>query len=177
MNRFRGEIVLVPVGGAPPEVGEWLGNALPPIFGCACRIGSALPHPAFAWNARRQQYRGEPILAQVRVEEASCALAIADLDLFVPRLNFIFGLAERETARAIIALPRLRQSYYGLPGNIVLFRERVVKEGAHELGHVWGLGHCRDPRCVMAFSNSLSDTDNKGWEFCVQCRKQVRPIA
>lgn len=85
-------------------------------------------------------------------------------------LNFVFGLADRATARAIIALPRLRQSFYGLPDDIALFRERAIKEAVHELGHTFGLGHCRDRRCVMAFSNSLADTDRKGQEFCERCQ-------
>jgi archaemetzincin len=102
-------------------------------------------------------------------------LAVADLDLYVPDLNFVFGLAQCDMARAIIALPRLRQSYYGLPENTVVFRKRVIKEAVHELGHLFGLRHCLDRRCVMAFSNSLIDTDEKGWEFCANCRKNLPP--
>ncbi len=51
--------------------------------------------------------------------------------------------------------------------------ERVVKEAIHELGHTYGLGHCRDARCIMYFSNSLLDTDRKGAAFCVNCRRMV----
>jgi archaemetzincin len=43
----------------------------------------------------------------------------------------------------------------------------------HELGHTYGLRHCRDPRCVMHFSNSLHDTDVKGAGFCPRCRAQM----
>jgi archaemetzincin len=165
----KGEILLVPVGAVPTETCGWLVDALPPKFDCTCHIASALPHPASAWNARREQYLADTILAQVNVGEAARALAIADLDLYVPDLNFVFGLADRAGARAIIALPRLRQSFYGWPENVPLFRERAIKEAVHELGHTFGLGHCRDRRCVMAFSNSLADTDYKGQEFCERC--------
>ena len=37
----------------------------------------------------------------------------------------------------------------------------------HELGYIYGLGHCLDASCVMHFSNRLPDTDFKGKEFCV----------
>jgi len=137
-------------------------------------MAPAMPHPAFALNQRRAQYPADAILAQVDVGEAKYALAIADLDLYVPQLNFVFGLADRAAARVILALPRLRQSFYGLPDNTSLFRGRVVKEAVHELGHVQGLEHCRDRRCVMAFSNSLADTDYKRQEFCEKCKKTRR---
>jgi archaemetzincin len=164
------EILLVPVGNVPPEVFGWLADALPRVFACACRVAPPVPHPDFAWNKRREQYRAEAILAHVHAAGATCALAIADLDLYVPDLNFVFGLAQGVLARAIIAVQRLRQSFYGLPEDADVFRQRVVKEAVHELGHVFGLEHCRDRRCVMAFSNSLTDTDYKGCEFCPECR-------
>jgi archaemetzincin len=40
-------------------------------------------------------------------------LRLVDLDLYVPDLNFVFGLADPPGRRAVIALPRLRQSFYG----------------------------------------------------------------
>jgi archaemetzincin len=173
VNDVKAEIVLIPIGKVPADVSSWLADALPQIFNCTCRIAPALPHPTFAWNKRRQQYSAEAILSHVQRGNTLCALGIADLDLFVPDLNFVFGLASSNEGRAIIALPRLRQSYYGLQENAELFRERVVKEAVHELGHVFGLAHCSDRRCVMAFSNSLRDTDYKGREFCQRCRKAL----
>jgi archaemetzincin len=172
-DSLRPEIVLVPIGKVPADVSTWPAEALPQIFDCTCRIAPPLPHPDFAWDKRRQQYSAEAILSHVQRGKALCALGIADLDLFVPDLNFVFGLASSNEGRAIIALPRLRQSYYGLQEDTELFRERVVKEAVHELGHVFGLAHCGDRRCVMAFSNSLQDTDYKGRDFCQRCRKAL----
>lgn len=169
----QGEIVLVPVGADLPEVCTWLSEALPPLLGRACSLAPPLPHPTFAWDARRRQYLAGAILAHVQPGEASSALAVADLDLYVPGLNFVFGLADPGAARAIIALPRLRQSFYGLSEDDALFRERVLKEAVHELGHVYGLRHCPERRCVMAFSNSLRDTDDKTWRFCPRCLERL----
>jgi archaemetzincin len=88
-----------------------------------------------------------------------------------PGLNFVFGQATVAGRDAFVALPRLRETSYGRPPNESLYRERVLKEVLHELGHTWGLGHCPDPRCVMYFSNMLADTDAKGLEFCPRCRE------
>jgi predicted Zn-dependent protease len=95
-------------------------------------------------------------------------------DLYVPELNFLFVLANRDGTRALIALLRLREIFWGRREDNALFLARAVKEAVHELGHTYGLLHCRDRRCVMAFSNSLADTDYKGQEFCPTCRKKIQ---
>ncbi len=95
-----------------------------------------------------------------------------DVDLFVPGLNFIFGLAAGNTA--VISLARLKPEYYGEMKNVFLFRERALKEAMHELGHTFGLHHCPDIRCIMHFSNRLEDTDIKGPGFCRNCSIKIR---
>jgi len=86
-------------------------------------------------------------------------------------LNFVFG--EATTKAAVISLTRLRQSFYKLPEDREIFRKRVLTEAVHELGHTYRLGHCENPRCVMFFSNSLTDTDRKGFEFCLSCKDKL----
>ena len=114
-----------------------------------------LPVPEKAYDARRSQYKARPFLKtlEIHADHSTHALGLVDLDLFVPDLNFIFGTAQFG-GNAIMALPRLRQSFYGLPDDDSLFFERTVKEAFHELGHVLGLRHCTN-HCVMQFSNSL----------------------
>ena len=94
-------------------------------------------------------------------------LGVVDVDLYTPGLNFVFGQAQMGGPAAVIALPRLRQGFYGLPDDEALFHQRAVKEAVHELGH------CRNPRCVMSFSNSLHDVDRKERDFCPSCRLKL----
>lgn len=169
------DIVLIPVGEVEPAVLTHLGTALIKVFGRPCQVGRALPTPTYAFEARRAQYSAEAILAQLHPGRAERVLGVVDLDLFVPQLNFVFGLADSSERRAVIALPRLRQTSYGLPDDEALYLERAVKEAVHELGHTFGLGHCRDRHCVMAFSNSLADTDYKGSGFCLKCQEHLGP--
>ena len=61
----------------------------------------------------------------------------------------------------------------GLAEDPDLYRRRALTECVHELGHTWGLRHCRDARCVMHFSNSLLDTDTKGAAFCSRCTRRL----
>ncbi len=87
-----------------------------------------------------------------------------------------FILADRHGKRALIALPRLRERFYGARDDEALFFTRAAKEAVHELGHTYGLGHCGDRRCLMAFSNSLADTDDKGQEFCGRCQAHLSAL-
>jgi archaemetzincin len=108
-----------------------------------------------------------------REEREERVVGIADVDLYVPRLNFVFGEADVGAGTAIVSLCRLRQEYYGLAPDEALFLERATKEIVHELGHTFGLGHCPNNKCVMHFSNSLADTDLKEAYFCNECRPRI----
>lgn len=171
---MESEILVVPVGEVETAVLEHVCSSLQETFDRECRLGKALPKPDYAFDSRREQYSAHEILQRIRGDGAKRALGVVDLDLYVPRLNFVFGLADRFRGRAVIALPRLRQEFYGLPEDRRLFLQRVVKEAVHELGHTYGLEHCPDRRCVMAFSNSLFDTDYKGETFCRKCLGQLQ---
>ncbi len=129
---------------------------------------------AQAYNLKRKQYFSSKLLASLKKSERDeRVVGIADVDLYVPRLNFVFGEADIVSGTAIVSLYRLRQEYYGLAPDEALFLERATKEIVHELGHTFGLGHCPNNKCVMHFSNSLADTDLKEAHFCNKCRPKI----
>ncbi len=55
-----------------------------------------------------------------------------------------------------------------------MYWERIGKEAIHELGHTFGLTHCRDPLCVMNSSCLIGETDCKGTELCPTCQELYR---
>ena len=100
-------------------------------------------------------------------------LVLCNFDAYSNGLNFVFGQAHMNGNVAAVYLPRLTQEFYGLEKNENLFLQRVLKEAVHEIGHAFGLGHCPISRCVMHFSNSISDTDAKAKDFCENCRISI----
>ncbi|MGQ9629177.1 MAG: archaemetzincin family Zn-dependent metalloprotease [bacterium] len=170
-------IGLVPIGDVHGNIIESLVPPLRKLFRASVEVTSPLPHPDYAYNPRRRQYHSSTILRRLRALRRRGfhrVLGVADLDLYVPSLNFVFGEADLGGGTAVIALARLHQSFYGLPENPKLFLQRALKEAVHELGHTYGLTHCRNPLCVMFFSNSLADTDRKQASFCERCQSAFR---
>jgi archaemetzincin len=170
------KITLKPLGNIAGEIMEELKGRVGGIFHCPVETKAGFSDLAQAYNAERKQYFSSKLLASLkRSQGEGRVIAIVDVDLYVPRLNFVFGEADIVSGTAIVSLCRLRPEYYGLAPDEALFLERATKEIVHELGHTFGLGHCPNNKCVMHFSNSLADTDLKETHFCNRCRPKIIP--
>jgi archaemetzincin len=168
------KITLKPFGDVARDTMEKLGDRVGDIFHCPAEIKAGFSDLAQAHNPERKQYLSSKLLAALgKSEREEKVVGIVDVDLYVPRLNFVFGEADVASGTAIVSLCRLKQEYYGLAPDEELFLERAGKEIVHELGHTFGLGHCPNNRCVMHFSNSLADTDLKKALFCSMCRPKI----
>jgi archaemetzincin len=168
------KITLRPLGNIADGIMERLKDRVGGIFHCPVEIKAGFGDLAKAYNPERKQYLSSKLLASLgKSEREERIVGIADVDLYVPRLNFVFGEADMVSGTAIVSLCRLRPEYYGLAADEALFLERATKEIVHELGHTFGLGHCPNNKCVMHFSNSLADTDLKEAHFCSKCRPKI----
>jgi archaemetzincin len=168
------KITLRPLGDTTDEVTEKLKDRAGSIFHCPIEIKAGSEDLTQAYNPERNQYLSSKLLAGLgRAERDERVVGVADVDLYVPRLSFVFGEADVVSGTAIVSLWRLRQQYYGQAPDEALFLERATKEVVHELGHTFGLGHCPNNKCVMHFSNSLADTDLKEAHFCNKCRPKI----
>ncbi|MCS7385390.1 MAG: archaemetzincin family Zn-dependent metalloprotease [archaeon GB-1867-005] len=133
--------------------------------------------PPEAYNPLRKQYYSPVILRKLceklMDEPFNRILGVADIDLYVEGLNFIFGEAQFKGKCAIITLYRLKPEFYGEERNDELLYERALKEAVHEIGHTLGLNHCPNKICVMHFSNSIWDTDIKSYKYCKSCKNKL----
>ena len=182
-GEVRGMILLIPIGNVEEPlieaVREFVGSYYASL-GISVTVGDVLPEDMFssAYNPRRRQYLGRKFLLPLselgRKRKARAVLGITSLDLYEEGLNFIFGLAHAGLGAAVISTFRLRPEFYGDAPDERLFVERTIKEAMHELGHVFGLGHCPDERCVMHFSNSIIDTDIKEPFYCPVCLSRLK---
>lgn len=145
-----------------------LGRVLASAFNAEIVTAPGIPLAPSAYDRARRQYHSTPILrelARVKPRHVERLLGVADVDLYVPELNFVFGEADGGRGVAIFSLARLHTSGSDQRAR-ALFLKRAATEAVHELGHTYGLNHCASPRCVMWFSNTLGETDSKGLAFC-----------
>lgn len=168
------KIAFEPLGNIADGITKQLKDRVGGIFNCPTETRAGLDDLGEAYDPQREQYLSSRLLALLRKREPDERIVgLTEVDLYIPRLNYVFGEADPLSGTAIVSLCRLRQEYYGLPPDEALFLERAVKEIVHELGHTFGLGHCPNNRCVMYFSNSLADTDFKETGFCGKCHPRI----
>ena len=132
------------------------------------------------YDAQRGQYNSTSIIGHLldRYRFADAAsptkiLGVAGQDLFIPILTYVFGEAQLGGLIGVVSYYRLPNERYGLPANGRLFSERLLKEAMHELGHTYGLIHCRALNCVMHISTYVEDIDTKPAAFCRDCEQKL----
>jgi archaemetzincin len=123
---------------------------------------------SYAFSRIRNQYSSPRILAKLRKlnKKPDKILGIVDVDLFCPDYDFVFGEADAAAGAATLSIYRLHQD----TSDSKLITSRIIKEATHEVGHLFNLGHCEDPDCVMSFSvGNLSQVDSKSASVCPVC--------
>ncbi|HTX20216.1 MAG TPA: archaemetzincin family Zn-dependent metalloprotease [Bacteroidota bacterium] len=166
--------------GIPPsdeQLIEGLVEPLRSILRLPVEIGSGWTlDPAFAFDPYRNQVNSSSIIGGFLQHFPTVdgkILGVTTSDLFVPVLTYVFGEAQLDGPIAVVSSHRLDDTLYGLPPNPDLLAQRLLKEAVHELGHTFGLIHCRDYRCVMHTSTAAEDIDIKSERFCPACESAV----
>jgi len=178
-------IYIVPIGDVDREILYLVQKGIEKAFyeGICRVLNDCIELSAEAYNSIRRQYISEILLNRVvkcavkiekETKEPCIVLGIADVDIYAPGMNFIFGEAQCPGKAAIISLFRLRPEFYGEEPNKHLFVERAIKEAIHEIGHTFGLKHCKNPHCIMYFSLHIGMTDRKSSRFCEDCARKLK---
>ena len=171
---------LLPIGNLDDGLLKALRPAMEATFCVPCEVLPVRLDPEFAFHGERQQYHSSEMLQRMQgflTADSWRLLGIAAVDLYIPILTFVFGEAQVGGPCAVISAHRLHQEFYGLPPDPELFRQRVIKEAVHELGHTLSLTHCDDYRCAMAPSHAVEWIDLKETTLCAGCRAVATPMA
>jgi len=116
-----------------------------------------------ALNNQRGQYDANALISFLDTfKNKGIAIWILPCDIYCQGFNFVFGIAKPYSC-AVLSTARLNT--VGL----------IRKEAIHEIGHILGLTHCKEP-CVMAYSNSLPEVMRKSDELCEKCRRRLRKL-
>lgn len=82
-------------------------------------------------------------------------------------LNFLFGQAFHSGGVAICSCARFFKN------NRVTPERRFAKLTIHEIGHLLGIDHCKDSKCIMAPSSNLKEADNRNVFMCERDREKI----
>jgi len=168
---------VVPVGIVDREVIAQVAEAVERRCGLPCKIFAPMDKPEHAYDRKRCQYNSRFLLEHLIKccpREILSFIGLTRLDLYVPILKYVYGLAQMDGKCCIVSLHRLNPQFYGHPPDPHLYRARVEKTVLHELGHCLGLTHCRDRHCVMYSSTTIEHTDYKQADFCSTCLELFR---
>lgn len=166
-----------PVGAVEDALIHELRGDLARYLGVRVRILPPMPIPEGCFDSGRNQFYSTKVLREMLNEvprDAGKMLGLIEKDLCIPILTFVFGEAQLGGTASIVSLARLRQEFHGLAPDREILYERLYKECLHELGHTYGLVHCRDGNCVMYLSNTVVDVDRKKGAFCNACGATLR---
>jgi archaemetzincin len=168
---------LLPIGSVDNLLLEHLRTELARSMRVECETLPYRLDPSAAYHAERQQFHSSELLQRmmqlVRPRDWRF-LAIAEVDLYIPILKYVFGEAQLGGPCAVVSTFRLRQEFYGLDRDNDLLRQRLLKESVHELGHTLGLRHCEDYQCAMASSHAVEWIDLREISWCAECHAKVQ---
>ena len=116
--------------GQPDELAmEAISEAATEAFGVTVIPGERALDPRPAYDIRRDQYSSRLMLETLvgMIPTPDRVLGVADVDLFMPILTFVFGEAQLGGRGAVVSLYRLREPFYGLPDAPSVLYDRAVK--------------------------------------------------
>jgi archaemetzincin len=188
-NAPRSVIYVLPVGPLPAELGPTLDEltsyahaffelevrVLPTLDPEALDVTRRVHHGGPQLNATDILDRMEPQLP----DDAYCVIAVTWADLYPDdTYNFVFGLARLTARVGVFSFARLHPDFYGAyPGDDAEVREQVTRRAlavmSHEIGHMFGIGHCVSFACNMNGSNSLEESDRQPMHLCPVCLRKL----
>jgi archaemetzincin len=162
-------ILISPAGEIETFLLDGIRAGLEEKLRATCHVAGPVPIPEEAFSPERAQYLAPLFLRSIKTLKAPKNLLLTHVDLYLEDLNYVFGYAIPQEGIAIVSKARFRRD------SSRLF-ERLLKTSIHEIGHLYGLKHCHDRRCVMHFSFDISDTDLKGSDFCIDCKNRLELV-
>lgn len=167
------KLKIIPLGKIPEQMLTEITEGLRSTFEVMTETSLPVGIPKEFYNSFRHQYAAPSVLNFLADKFKGKTLGITDEDLYAEDLNFVFGQAQMSGSVSIVSIHRLNPVFYRKTPDIQLVTERSVKETIHEVGHMLGLRHCQNERCVMRFSNTIFDVDAKSKELCERCKRQL----
>ncbi|MEJ5262534.1 MAG: archaemetzincin family Zn-dependent metalloprotease [Ignavibacterium sp.] len=170
------EITIAPINFSNPELIDKIIPELKKFLAAPISINPLNIDLGFAYSVERGQYYSTKILQYLLPYSEKLTgklIALVEVDLYIPVFTYVFGEAQLNGKVSLVSLCRLHEEFYSGITDEKLLIERTVKEILHELGHNFGLIHCKDWDCVMHSSLGIEEVDIKGIDYCDNCKSKI----
>ena len=187
--QIRAVVVLVVLGEFPAELVDGIEAALRSTYQVEVQRRSPVALPKSAWYAPRKRYRADALLGHLgdlvaAAPRGTRILGLTSVDISTSKGKVadwgVFGLGELGGTAAVVSGHRLWRK----TKDRRLVAWRVTNTAVHEVGHVLGLDHCDEPRCVMLDAEGkIDNTDastggpGPGCAALLEARAPLRPRA
>jgi predicted Zn-dependent protease len=120
------------------------------------------------------------LIEKRKEQKLGMIIAITDLPIYSSSeadILFLFGETHLKHRCCIVSTLKLKESFYNRGRDQNLFLLRIIKELIHEIGHIiMGSEHCKENHCVMKFSKTIEEIDDKSHKLCIVCRGKLANI-
>jgi len=176
---LRGKVLLVPLGSFPDDLIDAVEGGLREELDVETERLDPVALPSSAYYQPRRRYRADELLVFLKglvgsEDPGTRILGMTEVDISTTKDPYydwgIFGYAEMPGQAAVISSKRLRRR----ARDAEHLRFRVTTTAIHEIGHTFGLPHCRETRCVMQDAEgSIKNTDSSTGHLGPGCRAKL----
>lgn len=167
------EITIAPINFSNPELIDKIISEIKKFLPYKIKLLPLQLDLSFAYSIERGQYYSTKIIQHLLPYSENLNgkfLALVEVDLFIPVFTYVFGEAQLNGKVSLVSLTRLHEEFYSGISDEKILIQRTIKEILHELGHNFGLIHCKDWDCVMHASMGIEEVDIKGIDYCAKCK-------
>lgn len=159
---------IVPMGAVERGLLEAAALGATTAYELETAIDPGLAEPKYAFNPGRNQHNASSIVRKLgqnhRPSALDLVLAIGDVDLFDPDVDFVFGDGDGMLRAAVMGLHRVRVA------DEERLTRRVMALSVWAVGLALGLRDCEDIRCAMAAPRLPEELERRNGLLCVPCR-------
>jgi len=175
MRFGRSKLIIIPLGEVDYLMINKLATNISTALSVSSNIMQGVKIPPESYNIMRSQYFSTVILQHLEFKKANkkeIILGILEEDIYNSNGHYIISDFDRLTSCGVISLLHFRSDFYGLPENEKWVFPRLFKESFKIVGQLIGLKACRNPRCVMYYSDEMREIDDKRDKLCDICRRE-----